>query len=205
MRYFLLLSTMVMINTAITYAQTIFRVNIEQSPKLELISEKNTLLELGESIELGNIIKVSGGTTPFVFSWSPGIYLTDVTSPNPLATPSNDITYYLIVTDRNNCTVFDSIMVNIQISSDIKNLAIPEIIIYPVPVSNGVLYIRLIYLRKSAQLSILDLYGNLIINKIIPKTENETLITIPLLVKPGTYILKIDSGNSSIVKNFIVI
>jgi PKD repeat protein len=204
MHYFLLLNAMVLFSTVFTYAQTTFRIRINQPPKLELITEKDSLIELGESIELGNLISVSGGTTPYIYIWSPDATLNNSTIQNPVATPNENITYYLVVTDNNRCTVTDTIKVNIQVSTDIIDAGKPEIIIFPVPVSNGILYVRLVDVNRPLNFSILDLNGKIIKRSIIPTSGVNTVFQIPLFVKPGTYILKIYYDNTSVAKQFIV-
>lgn len=188
-----------------TSAQTIFKIKVNQPPKLLLVVEKDSLVKLGESIELGPLVSVNGGKTPYTYLWSPASTLNSPGIPNPSATPVEAVTYYLTVTDNNKCAVTDSIKVNIQVSTNISETGKPEIVIFPVPVSKGILYVRLGNISKPLNYSILDLNGAVIRKSIIPGNTENTILEIPLYVKPGIYILKIDFDNTSVVKQFTVI
>ena len=49
----------------------------------------------------------------FTYEWSPGTWLSSTTSATPVSTPDDNITYYLIGTDRNGCKGSDSINVRL--------------------------------------------------------------------------------------------
>jgi hypothetical protein len=204
MRYLLLLIALVL-NATLISAQTTFKIKVNQPPKLVLIVEKDSLIKLGESINLGPLISVNGGKTPFTYNWSPASTLNSPDIPNPSATPVEAVTYYLTVTDSNKCIVRDSIKVNVQVSTDVLEAGKPNIKIYPVPVTRGVLYMRLVDIKGPLNFSILDINGNVIKKNILPDSEGETVLQIPMSVKSGTYFLKIDYNNRSVVKQFIVI
>ena len=55
-------------------------------------------------------LQVSGGLS---YTWGPSDFLNDIHSPNPIASPTTPIRYYVIGRDLNNCIVEDSVMVNI--------------------------------------------------------------------------------------------
>src|SRR5579863_7736329 len=55
-------------------------------------------------------LQVSGGSS---FIWGPADHLSDIHISNPIASPTNSIRYYVAGMDINNCTVKDSVMVNI--------------------------------------------------------------------------------------------
>lgn len=53
-------------------------------------------------------------TGGLLYNWSPSATLNDPNVPNPIATPSATTTYYVTVTDGNNCSNIDSILVSIK-------------------------------------------------------------------------------------------
>ncbi len=57
---------------------------------------------------------LSGGTSPYTYSWSPSTYLSCSDCPNPVATPPHSIIDTVTVTDNNGCTNFtvDTIVVH---------------------------------------------------------------------------------------------
>jgi len=56
---------------------------------------------------------VSGGTGPFVYSWSPALGLSNPAIPYPIAHPSVTTTYTVIVTDANGCSDFASTTITV--------------------------------------------------------------------------------------------
>ena len=62
---------------------------------------------IGSSLTLA----ATGGT---VYQWAPGPALTGLTSPNPVASPLNDATYFVTVTDANGCVASDSVRIQVN-------------------------------------------------------------------------------------------
>jgi len=205
MRFIVLLNAVMVLSTILTCAQTTIKVKINQPPKLSLVTESDTSVLKGESIDLGKLNKVTGGTLPYSYLWSPDETLDDGSIQNPVATPPERITYYVVVTDYQNCTAKDSI--RISVVDGINNLSEVSsgIVIYPIPVTNGILFVKLININKPLNFTILDLNGSIIKNGIIPEAESNAVVQLPLSVKSGTYILKIDYDNKSVAKQFTVI
>jgi hypothetical protein len=48
----------------------------------------------------------SGGTPAYTYSWSPGVFLSTTTGPNPVCAPTTTITYTITVTDMNGCNAY---------------------------------------------------------------------------------------------------
>ncbi len=65
----------------------------------------------GDTIEIGGSPTGPIGST---FSWNPGLDLSDVSSPNPLAYPLSTTKYYISVIDQNNCVNTDSILITVN-------------------------------------------------------------------------------------------
>ena len=62
---------------------------------------------IGDTVQL----LASGGSS---YSWSPGTDLTAINIPDPQAFPTSTITYTVTVTDTNNCTATDDVMVTVN-------------------------------------------------------------------------------------------
>ncbi len=71
-------------------------------------------------------LNASGG---IIFNWSPSLGLNDSTLFNPLASPSVNTTYTLIVTDINGCTATDNVIVNVNLLPLV--IAIPDTTVCP--------------------------------------------------------------------------
>lgn len=57
---------------------------------------------------------VNGGLEPYAFAWSPNIFLNDTSSQNPIATPTENISYTLTVTDAIGCQSSETFTINID-------------------------------------------------------------------------------------------
>lgn len=72
---------------------------------------KDSSICFGTTIPLNALVK--GGLSPFVFSWTPSADLNNSNIPNPIDAPSlsGKNRYIVHVTDKNNCTVEDTIFI----------------------------------------------------------------------------------------------
>ncbi len=73
----------------------------------------DSAIYLGTSIVLNG----SGGIT---YLWLPNSSLSNLNTANPIASPSENTTYYLLVTDQNGCSAKDSVIITIKPGEDIK-------------------------------------------------------------------------------------
>lgn len=66
-------------------------------------------------------IDITGEDPSYLYNWSPATNLSDNTAPNPIASPRENTTYVLTVTDPNGCQYVDSVLVLYS-----PNLGIPS-------------------------------------------------------------------------------
>ena len=111
LRFTLILSVFCVLGTY-SRAQVYINVNIDQLPPLMISAGTGQTICAGGNTPIGGA--VTGGTSPYAFSWSPSTGLSNATVANPVASPLMTITYYLTVTDANNCTSMDSVMVSVD-------------------------------------------------------------------------------------------
>lgn len=81
-------------------------------------------LEIGEGrdIKYGEQININASHFPFInvsFNWIPSEGLSCADCPNPVAMPTNNVTYKLVMTDSEGCTVDDDINFSVRKSRDI--------------------------------------------------------------------------------------
>jgi hypothetical protein len=69
---------------------------------------------LGDSTTLGCTPTASGGTPPYVITWSPPAGLNDIHAANPVAKPITDTTYFVLVTDHNGCAARDTVVITVS-------------------------------------------------------------------------------------------
>ncbi|MCX6153571.1 MAG: hypothetical protein NT007_05380 [Candidatus Kapabacteria bacterium] len=97
-------------DTAITGTDNGVDIEIYPSPKVNLGSTKRICV--GESVHIGAL--PINGTPPFTYNWTPSSYLNDPSSPDPIAKPDKDITYFLSLRDSNGCSYIDSLKVTVS-------------------------------------------------------------------------------------------
>jgi hypothetical protein len=68
----------------------------------------------GSPVMIGGLPTAIGGTSPYIYSWSPANGLNNIAAANPLASPVLTTTYALLVTDAKGCTSVDSIRVSVN-------------------------------------------------------------------------------------------
>lgn len=91
-------------------------INVVGSPEIVVADNDLIVLAIGQDTTLNPLL--TGGTAPFVYNWSPGTNLDFITSPNPIASPINDITYFVTITDSNGCEGIGSF--DIQVISPVE-------------------------------------------------------------------------------------
>ncbi|GEM_PF-4301342 len=75
---------------------------------------------IGESIMIGAAPAASNGVGPYQYTWSPLQTLDDEQVENPIASPTVTTRYVLTVTDQNNCTDSDSMIVTVNPLPDVS-------------------------------------------------------------------------------------
>ena len=91
----------------------ISNVNINVSPDLNFDLGSDTLICFGDSIELSPEV-ISNGNGTLSYIWSPGNLLSDSNIANPTTTNNNTTEYSLNISDANNCSYTDNIVVNVN-------------------------------------------------------------------------------------------
>ena len=132
-------------------------------------------------------------------------YLWDANANNQTSSTAsglfNNSTYYVTVSDSNNCSQVDSITVN---WTSISSVFEAKTISFPNP-SKGVFYVQISYETTNALLSIRNQIGQLIYRKQVSTTgKNKYLVELkdPL---PGLYYLHIQSDKAQFIQKHLII
>ncbi|MFC2138130.1 T9SS type A sorting domain-containing protein [Bacteroidota bacterium] len=191
---------------SIVLCQTYIDVNINQPEPLKANAGQDTTIKPGTSIQLGGNPAAEGGNIGYTYKWSPSSGLDDLTSSNPIATPFTNITYTLVITDKNECTASDDIQITLNTGNNINNKIIdhPYINIYPNPAKNSI-YIELKNLNtKYVNITLYSSLGKIIYqHKYYVFNKIELLSEINNLV-PGLYFIQIENDNISLSEKIII-
>jgi hypothetical protein len=179
----------------------------QNSNPLNLNIGSDTSINLGQEITLGKIPLVTGGTSPYVYSWSPSNSLDNPSLANPIAKPLVDTYYKVLVSDSKGCVKSDSIEVSIIFPTGISQIEFHQNFnIYPNP-NKGVFTISANPNSKKVvkTLEIFDPLGRLIYVEDIENvsTKFDRLIVLDL-ASPGIFNIKIITQDSILVSKFIV-
>lgn len=142
----------------------------------------------------------TGGTGPYSITFDPG----DGTPPLPFVPGTytypfdNNWVACLYITDANGCV--DSTCHTISlITTGVNTIADKDISIFPNPSANGIFNVTL---RENTVISVYDLVGGLILKR---ECRNADHLTLDLSAQPaGTYFVKLETANSSLVKKITV-
>jgi len=96
-------------------------INVSEAPKADAGPDKN--VAEGQSVQLSG--SADGNNTSY--TWSPGMYINDIQSLQPIVSPSSDITYYLTVSSNDGCGISaDSVKVHVFKTVIIPNAFSPN-------------------------------------------------------------------------------
>ena len=107
---------------------------------------------------VGGSPTASLGAAPYFYSWSPTTGLSNPTIANPLATPTNSISYTVTISDRNGCIASSSVNVILQ-----------------TPRTTGELYIRYTFVSKKRDIEVAD--AEILIQQLF-----SSILNVPYLV-----------------------
>ncbi len=88
---------------------------VKVDPALNINAGRDTILSIGyTSLTLGGSPTVSGGTSPYAYSWLPYDHLSSGTAANPTTSYQFTNSYSLSVVDSVGCTALDDIIIGVQ-------------------------------------------------------------------------------------------
>lgn len=99
---------------------------IPSTPQLTVDVTTDSLFTiwLGEGVNLN--AQANGGTGQLQYSWNPPENLSCTDCSNPLATPTLNTQYGVVVTDENGCTAFDAVYIEILFAMYVPNTFTPN-------------------------------------------------------------------------------
>ena len=200
----LLFLTMLMLSfTMAGLSQDPVILTVTQPEPLLADAGTDTQITLGESVTLGGTPAASLGYESYIYLWSPAEGLDDPTLSNPVATPGETTTYTLTVTDANNCSTTDELIVTVG-ASGIEGITTDlKLVCYPNPVEDELL------------IELTGVISDLTIRLISPLGQEMMLIesragshsaseSIPMKDLPaGLYFIQVVSDETVIIQSII--
>ena len=198
---FLILVSLLLIGFTLFSQQYVL--NVYQPPVLVANAGDNASISFGQSVVLGGEPTAQFGNGDYLYFWEPSLYLDDANSPNPVATPSDTITYFLTVIDAKGCEAESQVTVNV-ITSDINSENFGERVkIFPNP-NNGIFSIYISENLQNSELTILDVLGNQIYHSQKAGGGNNSGVIDLSDKAAGLYIIRLKSDQTIITKTFVI-
>jgi len=107
----------VIVTDSLYCIDTVF-VTISVLPSVVAIAGADQTICQGDTTQL--TATVSSGVSPYTFSWTPGIGLSDSAIYNPFCNSIITRTYSLIVTDSNSCSDTDTLVINVDTQATVS-------------------------------------------------------------------------------------
>jgi hypothetical protein len=148
-----------------------FTVLINQPSALVADAGNDIVLSLGNSVPIGAPESAQYGYGTYNYEWSPALWLDDPTSPNPVATPLDTITYTLRVFDDYDCVAEDQMTIFVT-AAGVNSYHVNDYFsIFPNP-SKGEFFINSNIEICISTINIFDITGKLVYSEESSNGEN---------------------------------
>lgn len=167
---FLILSLLLIFIAESAKSQS-FTVEINQPAAIVADAGIDIVLSLGNSVSIGAAEPAQFGYGSYNYEWTPALWLDDPTSPNPIATPLDTITYTLRVFDDYDCVAEDQMTIFVTAASIDSYRVSDYFSIFPNP-SHGEFYINSNIEICISMINIYDITGKLVYTEESSNGEN---------------------------------
>ncbi|MCR6640996.1 MAG: T9SS type A sorting domain-containing protein [Sporocytophaga sp.] len=190
-----------------TWAQTTLNFSVTQNPSaLTLNAGTNKSITNGQQTVLGGSPSVSGGTSPYTYSWSPSLGLSQDNTSNPAASPVVSTVYTMTVTDSKGCSNSKSVTVTVNgVPVGIFNGYASSVNLYPNPTSSRLFITSDLIPGKELKLEVFNPQGISVYEDVL-YSSNGTLdatIDLPEDIK-GLVMIKLSSKDLLVVRKIMV-
>ncbi|MCD4791899.1 MAG: T9SS type A sorting domain-containing protein [Bacteroidales bacterium] len=189
----------------IAQSQTYVAISIEQPSELIADAGADVEITTAGNVIIGGNPTASGGTTDYLYSWSPYESLDDNTLANPTASITETTTYSVLVTDDNGCSENDEIIVTLAVVSVNDLVSGVSCSIFPNPSMN---YISLELISENVceklSIKIVNNTGQIIMSENVNfEHKLNKQFDISNYTK-GLYFISIQGEKTNINKSFII-
>jgi hypothetical protein len=186
--------------TTLWSQETLLDVPFSQPLKLKVDAGDDRELQSGTTLVLGNDLTIQGGTPDFLYGWTDP---DDIVYHSPTVTVTLPGTYYLTVTDAENCTDRDS--VNVSAATFIPDESESSaIFVFPNPTA-GVVHFQLTDAENPVRIEIITDEGRIILTGLYDPVRPLLSGTLDLTgIDRGIYYVRVMTGTKKYVKPIII-
>lgn len=205
-----ILLAFLLITTSYVYGQTHLHFKVTQPERLVAEAGQLKRVQAGRLVQLGGSPTATGGYPPYTYSWTYTQATDSFSVPNPLVIVEIEVSYTLVVTDRQGCTSRDSVLIDTVEVTDTVFIpdtvtTIPDWVHSPALSGANILFIAAYDkhlhkislrcadgVRLPARVNIVDILGHTVYSSVL--YGKNKLFDVPRLPK-GVYFVRIDSVN----------
>ena len=178
--------------------------NSNQALPLTANAGNDFILTAGNSVALGANPSATNGYGSYIYLWEPSVGLDDPSKANPVASPAVTTTYLLTVTDLQNCSVQDEVIVTVKTSGIDLSADLIDFNVYPNP-TDGKLILDIKGFSGSLILKVINSTGMVVhqLNEEVGPIFREELDT--RLIPKGNYFVMLISNGKVITKSVIIL
>ncbi len=168
-----------------SHAQQTHVVNLASNQPPPLVADAGQDVLFFSGVEIGGNPTATGGVSPYVYAWSPGVDLSDSEVPNPTIDALNsEFTFVLTVTDANNCTAIDEVTVTLSPLSVVNDA---QIRVYPTVASHS---LTIETADQLVKVKLLDINGKQHKAESVQGLSHQMNVQ---MLNPGLYLLQLET------------
>ncbi|MEM6261292.1 MAG: T9SS type A sorting domain-containing protein [Bacteroidota bacterium] len=161
----------------------------------------STIDDDGTGIGTITVVINGGGSGPFTFNWSTGATNSGVTS---FITGLSQGTYVFTITDSDNCTTTDSVIINGPVSISPQEAGLSEVFMFPNPATNAVTLRIAMPEFMQVNLQLLDTHGRTLVTRQLEGNRSiETTLDVGSL-SAGVYVMQIQTSQGQIHRRLVI-
>lgn len=211
MKKFTLLSALVLFFGlgihSLSSAQTYLNFTFAQAGVLSASAGADDLICPGDSAMIGGAPTADGGTSPYVYSWTPSSGVIDPSAANTMAAPGITTNYMLTVTDGENCSAFDTVLVEIDTCVGMtENLDLNAFEVYPNP-NAGEFMVKIGLDNPVAELtmSLTDLSGKVLMTRTLTQASGQIKEPVQLNgLSRGAYFIRVEVDGQQLSRKVMI-
>lgn len=189
------------------FSQTKVSLGVEQLPEFTYEGTgTDTMIDVGESVVLGDNVTPVGGAGGYSFKWESTDYLDDSGSPTPVANPKESLVYTQTITDANECSLSVVHFVVVMPSTGTEGAERNSLKVALIPVDGGNSYRYSISGEPANELlmRIVGINGKTIYAKKIKNFKGQYRGRIDAELAPASYFVSVSANSQQAQAQFTI-